>query len=514
MRAWIVVPVLAVGLGGCVPKQSTPAPPPPPKLKAIERPDDVLGEILVRDPLALVEQIAQTPGSKTGDPLGLLKSPEIAPIAEVVDMHGCAAFAMFGEPKQIDSWHGAGAVRLKDPKGARAKFAEAAAQGKFTVSENPNIRAKVYVSGKSNLALIGETLVVSDSATVLESAGRWIAKETEGTPTHEVSLHVPLARFAGQLKGEAKALLDKEVGKDPDSAAFEPLARQVVDLIGDLGDVSLSLDIEKQDAVVDFKLGASGGFSEWLSKYPAGTPRTLLTLPRGNGAGLVRWPSSLTQTLKSFLDEPLKTKPSKEVEDFRAFAKTIGTEVAFVYTQKPRKDGGSPKLNELLVRLELTDPAGAKAALKTAITDVGGKPDHKITRSPWSKFGADGESLTIVQPSERIEARWAIKGNALFFDFNDDGKVTLIDAALDPNNKSLLGNDLRAKSFVEKLPKQGLALAFYSQSPAAPKPEELGAVPGLDGIRWGWVSAAATGVASMWNLPLLDFANAAGESKL
>lgn len=521
MRAWFLAPMLTlalpltvVGLDGCVPAKTAPPPPAPPKLQAIERPEDFLGELIIRDPLGLVEQVVQTPGSKAPDPTGILKEPDVAPIAEVVDLHGCAAFAMFGEPKNPDSWHGAGAVRLKDPKGARAKFAEAVAKGKFTVVENQVIRSKVYTHDKVSIALLDEAMVVSDGTATIESAARWLAKETDGTPTHEIAVHVPLSRFAGQLKAEAKSALDKGMTNPDDVATFGPLTHQVLDLIGDLGDASLSVDLEKHDAVVDFKLGATGGFSDWLAKYPSGTPRNLLSLPRGNGAGLVRFPSSIADAVKSFFDGPLKGKPSKDLEDARTFARSIGTEVAFVYGQKAKKPGEAPKLNELLVRIELVDPAGARSAIKSLIGDLGGKPDHKITRSPWSKFGADGESLTIVEPNEKIEARWAIKGNSLYVGVNDDGKITLLDTALDPNNKALLGNDLRAKSFVEKLPKEGLALAFYSQSAAAPKPEELGAVPGLDGIRWGWVSAGKSGVSSMWNVPLLDFADILGKNKL
>jgi hypothetical protein len=65
---------------------------------------------------------------------------------------------------------------------------------------------------------------------------------------------------------------------------------------------------------------------------------------------------------------------------------------------------------------------------------------------------------------------------------------------------------VRAKAFADKLPKEGLAFAYYAQTAAAPKAEELGAVPGLDGIRWGWASASQSTFASAWNLPLADLA--------
>jgi hypothetical protein len=207
---------------------------------------------------------------------------ELSAVSKLVDLHGSAAVAVLGDPRHVESWHVTGAVRLKNPKDAHAQFADATAKGKFKASESPAIRSKIYVSGKTSLALIGEALVFSDNPQTIESAGRWIGKETEGTPSHEVSLRVPLSQWSGQLKGEAKSYVDAEVQKDPDAASLEPLMRKVVDLVGDLGDVELSLDLEKQDAVVDFRLGASGGFASWLGRFPAGTPRSILTLPRGS----------------------------------------------------------------------------------------------------------------------------------------------------------------------------------------------------------------------------------------
>lgn len=510
MRTWFVAPVLALvmlGLDGCTPPKTAAPPPPPPHLGPIERPEDLVGELVVRDPLGFADTVIAASGMKDVDPMAFLQAPEVAAFASVVDLHATAVLAVFGDPRHVDSWHFVGAVHLKDPKDARTKFAEAAAKGKMKASESPAIRSKIYVSGKSSLALLGDALVFADAPTTLESAGRWAGKETDGTPAHEVALHVPLSRWAGPLKAEAKSLVDAELQKDKDMSAAEPILHQLVDVIGDLGDVQMSLDVEKQDAVVDFRLGATGSLAAWLAKYPAGTPRSILALPRGSGAFVVRLPDAVSDTVKSMFDaDPAPSSISKkELADARVLAHAIGHEVAVVYAEKA-KPGEAPKTTEALVRIELVDPNGAKGAIKSLIADYARKPDRKLIRGPWAKYGADGESLQITDGAEHYDARWAIKGNSLYVDVAWDGKVALIDAAVDPNAKSLLGKDVRAKSFADKLPKEGLAFAYYAQTAAAPKPEELGAVPALEGIRWGWVSASKSGVASAWNVPLADVA--------
>lgn len=511
MRHWFpasALMVAALAADGCAPKKIDAPPPPPPKLGPIEAPEDVVAELLVRDPQALLDTFAQASGMKGLGPAALMNDPEVAAFAEVADLHGTAAMAVLGDPRKVDSWHFAAAMRLRDPKAARARFNEAVDKGKLKAAQSPAIRSKIYRDGtkKNAMALIGETLVVADASETIESAGRWIGKETEGTPPHEVSLHVPLARWAGTLKGEAKRWVDAEVQKDPDSAGLEPLLRTFVDVVGDLGDVKLSLDFEKEDAVLDFHLGATGGFSSWLGKYPAGTPRSILTLPRGNGAFVVRFPDAVSSVVQSLFEGEAKKAPAKkELEDARVFARSIGHEIAVVYAEKA-KPGEAPKVNEALVRIELVDPKGARAAIKSLVADWTGKPDRKVTRSPWARAGADGESLQVVDGADKYDARWAIKGNHLFIDVAWDGKVTLVDAAVDPNAKSLLSNDPRAKSFADKLPSAGLVLAYYAQTSKAPKLEELGAVPALTGIRWGWASASKAGVDSAWNVPLADLA--------
>lgn len=511
---WTAAPIVLLFFG-CTPTKSAAPPPPPPHLGPIEKPEDIVGELLVRDPLGLTETLSKASGRKE-DPLGLLTDPDLAEAVKLLDLHATAAMAMLGDPRHTESWKFAAAVHVKDPKDARAKLAEQTSKGKLKASESPAIRSKIYVVGKSAMSLLGDCLVIADSPATIESSGRWIGKEADGTPPHEISLHVPLSRWSGQLEGEAKKWLDAELQKDADMAAIGPLASKLVDLIGDLGDIDMALDLEKQDAVVDFKLGAAGGLAEWLGKFPAGSPRSILALPRGSGAFVVRLPDSVSEMVKGLFDDEAKKAPApkkKEIDDLRVFARSIGHEIALVYAEKA-KPGESPKPNEALLRIEITDPTGAKAAIKSLVADWTSKPDHKIVRSPWSKSGADGEQLTITEGSEKHDVRWAIKGNYLFLDYADEGKTTLIDAAVDPNAKALLGNDLRAKTFADRLPKEGLAFAYYAQTSAAPKPEELGAVPGLDGIRWGWISATKSGVASAWNLPLADLATYAGTKAL
>jgi len=509
MRA-LLIPVLfatAAGLAGCKPVQTAPPPPPPPRLGPIETPEDIVVEILVRDPEALLEATAVATGHAELTKDALLKGSdkELAGVAELVDLHSSAGAVMTGDPANATSLHFAVALKLKDPKGARAKAAEAVQKGKLKVEDSPAIRSKIYPSNKSAFAFIGEAIVFADTRETIEANGRWIAKQgTEGTPPHDISVRVPLARHAITLRNELKKTWSDELQKDPDAAAADALMKDILAVVSGFGDLEVRVDVEKQDAILDVRLGAVGMFSQWLAKYPAGPARAILAMPKSSSAFVLRFPDALSDWFKSTTSDPAKPA-SKEGEDFRALARTLGHEVALATNEK-HKDSGEWKTSEALLRLELVDPTGARAAVKALINDVVGKPDRKITRAPWAKAGADGESLQVVSGADKYDARWAVKGNYLYVDVAWDGKVTLLDNALDPTGKLQLGANVRAKTFADRLPKDGLIFAYYAETPKAPKPEELGAVPSLEGVRWGWAGASKEALTSQWNVPLADLA--------
>jgi hypothetical protein len=508
MRALIPV-LLVVAAGSCKPAVVAPPPPPPPKLGPIEVPDDLLAEVLVRDPHALLEALAHATGTKSLDPATIAAGggPDVAAFFDAVDLKSSAGGAIVGDAKNPDSWHFGFAVKLRDPKGARQILASKVQKGQLKAEESTAIRSKIYPTGKTVFALIGEAIVLSDNRATLESAGRWIAKEgTEGTPPHDMIVRVPLSRYAVQVRNELKKMWEGELGKDPDANALQPFVQGFLGVVSGFGDLDVALDLEKEDAIVDVKLGASGMFSQWLAKYPAGPARSILTMPKSSSAFVVRFPDAVSEIVKLVADDAAKTatQPKKEVEDLRTLARAVGHELAFATLEK--KDG---KTIEAMVRVDLIDPVAAKTAVKSLIADaIAGKPDRKVVRAPWAKGGADGESILAMDGNAKLDARWAIKGNSLFVDVAWEGKPTLIDNALEPSGKLQLGANPRAKTFADRLPKDGLVMAYYAETAKAPRLEELGAVPSLTGVRWGWASASKDSVQSQWNVPLADLGSA------
>lgn len=503
MRALVGPVLLVLATGSCKPVQTPPPPPPPPKLGPIEAPEDVVAEVLVRDPLALLEATARATGSKDLNPASL--GGDAGPFLETVDLHGPAGAVVLGDLKAPGSLHYGVALKLRDPKGARVKVAEMVQKGQLTAEESPIIRSKIYPAGKSVFALIGEAIVFSDTKATIETSGRWIAKEgTEGTPPHDVVVRIPVSRYVVTLRNELKKAWEDELQRDPDAAVAEPFMSQVLGFVAGIGDIDLSLDLEKEDAIVDMKVGATGMFSQWLAKYPAGPARSILSMPKSSSAFVVRFPDSVGELFKAVADDAAKkSAPKKELEDVRTLARAIGHELAFATIEKK----GTTKTIEALVRIELVDPAAAKNAMKALVGDVAGKPDRKVQRAPYAKSGAEGESIQVTDGAEKYDARWAIKGNLLYIDVAWEGKPVLLESAVDPSGKLLLGANPRAKTFADRLPKDGLAIAYYAETAKAPKLEELGAVPALTGVRWGWASAAKDGVASQWNVPLADLSS-------
>ncbi|MGZ5967281.1 MAG: hypothetical protein ACXWP4_06415 [Polyangiales bacterium] len=496
----------------CAPKQAAPPPAPPPRLGKIEVPEDLVAEMMIRDPLSTAESVAKALGVEgMDDPKQLAKGdPSLQDLVNIVDFHGAMAVAVLGDAKSPDGWHVVMAAKAKDVNLAKQTLAARAKEGKLKANDTPSIRGVVYTDPQKpkngGFAIIGEAIVLSDVVPGIEAAGRWIAREaTDGTPPHDLTLRVPLSRLAPELRTQAKSWWDKEKQTDPDAPAIAPFMEQVVRGLGDLGDLTLSLDLEREDAVMEAHLEVTGELSQLLAAFPSTTPRSLLTLPKGNGAFVLRVPDSLSDLFKKGIaDEAKKSGGGRSLELVSAFGKALGHEVAFVYTERSKKAKGNEAFPEVLVRIELANPASAKAIVKEAWAELTKKPSRKVVIKPYAKLGAEGESVSWVDGNEKLEMKWAIKGPQLFLDVAFEGKTTLIDAAVDPAAKQLLQNDPRAKTFAEKLPKLGLAAIYYAETSKAPSLAELGAVPHLSGVRWMWLTAAKDGFATAWNIPLGD----------
>jgi hypothetical protein len=468
--------------------------------------------MMIRDPLSTAEAAARALSLEgMDDPSQLAKGdPARSDLVSIIDFHGAMAAAVLGEAKNPDGWHVVVAAKAKDVNLAKQTLAARAKEGKLTAANAEKLRTTIYTDPKKpkngGFAIIGEAIVLSDTTTELEEAGRWIAKEaTDGTPPHDVTLKIPLARLAPDLRSEAKSWWEKEKQSDPDASAITPLVEQVVRGLGDLGELSLSLDLDNQDAVLDARLEVTGELSQVLAAFPGATPRSLFTLPKGNGAMVLRVPDSIRQLFQKGVEgEAKKSGGGHALELASAFGKAIGNEVAFVYRERGKKSTTGEPIPEVLVRIELAEPKAAKKLVKDAWAELTKKPNRKVLMKPYAKLGAEGESIAWSEGSEKLEMKWAIKGPHLFLDVAFEGKTTLLDAAVDPASKWLLQKDPRAKAFEAKLPKSGLAAIYYAETSKAPTIAELGATPTLSGIRWMWLSANKEGFATAFNLPLGD----------
>ncbi len=460
------------------------------KLGPIETPEDLVAVVIVRDFGATAETASELFGGP--NPIEeMRKNPKGAPEAFAdVDVHAAMAMVTVGDLRKSSTWHFVAAAKLQHVKDTKEKLAK-----KFKGEVSPSTATPIYTVPKGAFTVIGEYLVFGDLEATINAAGRFVAREAEGTPPHDIVVQVPLARWAGALRKEAAEML-KEASKDADFASFEPIGKLMVDAVGDVGDLDMWSDLDKETWTTEVKIAANGRLSEWLGAYPSAPLASLMSLPKASSAGLVRFPDSIAKAWDGV--DPAATK-----SPWGSLMRSMGNEVAFAFTEKGAKPGDP--FREFLLRVDLADAKAAKASiLQLLAQELANHPDRKLSRTPWSKMGADGESLSWVENGEKQEARWAIKAPYLYVDMATVGKITLIDGALDPNNKAMFRHDPRSKTFESKLPKDGLVAAYYGETDKAPKPSELGAVATLAGVRFGSISVAKTGISAMFTVPVAD----------
>lgn len=500
MRVSFPVLGLVTGLAllSCTDKPKAAAPPPA-KLGPIETPEDLLGTLLVRDVGVLTETNAGLLG--TSNPLpDMRKAPKgVGEAVSDLDLHAPMAVVVLGDLRKSESWHFVAAGKLQHAQKTREKLAS---QQKGTDSAATG--TTVFAVDKGAITVLGDYLVFGDTGTALDAAGRFVAREAaDGTPPHDLVLHVSLGKFAGALRKDAEASW-KEKGKDPDLGSIEPLERILVEAIGDLGDVDAWTDQDKENWSMEVRVGATGKLSDLLAAYPSAPVTSMMSLPKASSAGLVRFPDAMAKAWEG-------VDPAQSKSAWGSFVRSVGNELAFSFAEKGAKPGDP--FREILLRLELADAKAGKAALQQLLSqEIGGKPDRKVGRAPWSKQGADGETLTWTENGEKHEARWAIKAQYLYFDLPLTGKLTLLDAAVDPNSKALFRNDPRSKVFEEKLPKQGLVAAYYGETDKAPKASELGAVATLAGVRLGALAVGKAGITATFTGPVADLTALASSS--
>ena len=195
-----------------------PATAPPGKLGPIETPEDLVSVVIVRDLGATAETAVGIFGGQ--NPIEeMQKNPKGAPEAfSDVDIHAAMAVVTVGDIRKSSTWHFAGAAKLQHVKDTKDKLAK-----KFKGEISQATGTPVYPLEKGAITVIGEYLVYGDVEAVITSAGRFVAREAEGTPPHDIVVQVPLARWAGTLRKEASEML-KEASKDADFGSIEPIA--------------------------------------------------------------------------------------------------------------------------------------------------------------------------------------------------------------------------------------------------------------------------------------------------
>ena len=151
--------------------------------------------------------------------------------------------------------------------------------------------------------MVGESLVFSDHLPTLAAAGRFVAREgIDGTPEHDISVRLPFSRFSTGVQTQAKKVWEQEAPSSyagEGAGGLEPMARALIEGLGDLGDAQLSVDIDKENATFEAHLATSGRLNKWLSHHP-GTPGTsLLTLPKAHDAIVVRLPESIGELFRA-----------------------------------------------------------------------------------------------------------------------------------------------------------------------------------------------------------------------
>jgi len=591
MRRFSVIPVVlgvallpaAVSAIGCPSAKPPPVVAEKPKLGPIETPENILAQVMVRDPQLAFERLATGAGAPTPLAARVFKStvgdslpPGLRLVLDEIDLHGNFGMVMLGEPKDFGTGHYAVALKLKSGASTTKALAEHTKQGKLKSAQDDAIGTMAYVEGAAfNMAVLGEVLVAADDKATLDLAGRWIARETiDGTPAHDFSVHIPFSRFGKGLSAEAKKGWGDQASGD--KAGLDPLMQTLTDTIAAIGDADITFDVDKENAAFEAHVTAMGTLSEWASTFPAGSPASVLTLPKAPHALVMRFPDSVSALFKAPPPEapapaasgsasgsasavakaapppkaPPPAPPAEGKDALKNLGKALGHEVAIAWAgkdDKKDKDSASSAVlpfKSFMIRFELEDAAGARAALKDFFSLGFKGGSTKISRTGFSKWGGDGETITLTETTGSYAARWAVKGSYLYLEVGLDSKAMLSDLALDPSGKGTFKDDPRAKAASEKFPKDGLALAYVgevSAAEAAPakkepakkdeKKEEKKADKKDDkkaddkkadkkdeksddkkteekpivGFRWGWVTAQKGHIAAQFNLPDIGF---------
>ncbi len=476
-------------------------------------PPDLLFEMTVKDPDALVKRAADAGGfakevgaSPWETLVATISDKESQKMMHALAEHGSMAMVLTGKPEDLLDDHkwsketvGFVAVaHVRDGELARAGLD--AAVGKKGLKSHPakGFGGTVYELDRDFVFVVVDDMIIgADAERHLEASGPYaMALARKGDRLdHDAIARITTASFAEKAEEAALAAWSKTMKDDPPpgatAAPTDAIVRTLVTAMSDLGDGTLTLDIQGNELVVDGKVVTKGELAKFLGAWPTGDSTTLLTMPVGAaGSSLYRFPDGLGPVIYAWIDQSLasgiKLKPT-EIADVskyvRVLGKSLGHELAMTgdstlgLGMSMGAMGGKPSL-EYFFRVELSDPAATKDAAKhlrelftAAMT---GTYDPKVSAAPYTKFGAEGELLTLVdkpwtpppgssyKPTPMPDSTfiWAVRGSYLYLDVCAFCAATLDVVALDAAAKGKIGDDAALKAKLATLPTKNVAWAF------------------------------------------------------
>ena len=521
-------------------------------MAAVPLPPDLAFEAVFRDPDAAVKRGADAAGygkevgaSPWQALIAAIPDPDAQRAMRTLDPHGAMSFVVTAKADDLVDESKWGSDTVQVVFAAHVKDAELVKTALLAVTKSkPDFRSQpakafegtIYPLDKDlAIALSGDLVLAGDGVAALEKAGRygaWLASKGN-KQEHDLTLRLPLDALEGKVQKLLPEWWAKERADVPPKIAAEidPLVPVAVQAFGEAGDGLASIDVKGDQLVLEQSMSAKGSLSRWLAAFPSGDPSALLAAPRSDGAAVYRWADGLGPLIyvsfESLLDDEVKRTKMTVAEatdlskQLRALGGSLGHEV--VYASKVSGGGlgalGSGGGLEYVARIELADAGAAKGAITTLRAYMekdmksSGAKGTKVTVTPYSRAGAEGETITVATaPSPYSVAKmdsaglWAVRGSYLYVDVCVFCVPSLDAAMIDPAAKGTLGEDAAAKAKIAGFPSTGVIGASYGDMGAYLKSAMamIGGLPsgGSSAPAGGWMTASGDGMRAHEELPL------------
>jgi hypothetical protein len=511
-------------------------------------PDGVVLELDIKDPESVAKRASD------GMSMGLGPSPyekllEVAPsddakkLFRALDPHGAISlvmlydFAKKGDPEFV------AAVHLKDPEVARTIASTISkAKNADKAEESKALGTTLYGDADVAYAFLGDVGLIGHPKSAVDKVGKFVAyRASKGAALgHDLLLRSPASKFGDKLSVLAKDTWTSGGGsgsKNPDvKAETEKLVGALIGAIADLGDTDLALDIVGDELHAEQTLAVKGDLAKAFAAWPAGDANALLSLPRGDTAGLYRIPDGLGPVayagFASTLDDASKPAPNKAelVKALRAIGGGLGHDVAYV-THEPTSGGSGGVLGagvldtEILVRIDVVDAAGIKAAAPLLVKEATRDKSTPTKVKALAAMLGEGQVVSFPSISAALTGMgaggsggtppaddtftWAVKDGFVFLDFAPRGDDALLQAALDPAKKSPFDGDATARAKVGSFPAKKVIAAGYGTSLGLGGFGALGMLTGGASASkkgsapfWSWVTVDGSGLTSKGSMPL------------